>query len=282
MELMESYVYKKEVDLSLLTEGLTLPIDNQVVFGKNMGKFLARGESKVIKLYLDGKTYEAKITNLNFNALKYKRKDILQIRYKKNGELANVLKELFAKSANCILAEKQLREPGDRTRIHLPEEYKEYLAIYTTKYEDSYLLEPIVIDDVAALKNVAKLKTERFIETGFNYDVTDENAAVFETLGVKKIRKLNRAIGENLKLLYDYRCQICGKNIGSDYNAHVVEAHHINYFTTSFNNDSNNQLIVCPNHHSIIHDVNPVFDRKSLLYLYPNGIKEGLILNRHL
>ena len=30
----DNYVYKKEVDWSLLMEGLTLPIDNQVVFGK--------------------------------------------------------------------------------------------------------------------------------------------------------------------------------------------------------------------------------------------------------
>lgn len=30
----ENYVYKKEVDWSLLMEGLTLPVDNQVVFGQ--------------------------------------------------------------------------------------------------------------------------------------------------------------------------------------------------------------------------------------------------------
>ena len=33
----ESYVYKKEVDWSLLMEGLTLPVYNQVVFGQIMG-----------------------------------------------------------------------------------------------------------------------------------------------------------------------------------------------------------------------------------------------------
>lgn len=42
----ENYVYKKEVDWSLLQEGLTLPFDNQVVFGQIMGRFLNRGESK--------------------------------------------------------------------------------------------------------------------------------------------------------------------------------------------------------------------------------------------
>lgn len=44
----ESYVYKKEIDWSVLMEGFTLPIENQVVFLQNMGRFLQRGESKII------------------------------------------------------------------------------------------------------------------------------------------------------------------------------------------------------------------------------------------
>ena len=69
----ENYVYKKEVDWSLLQEGLTLPFDNQVVFGQIMGRFLNRGESKDITLYLNGKSYKAQIRNVNFNP-KFKRK----------------------------------------------------------------------------------------------------------------------------------------------------------------------------------------------------------------
>ena len=34
----ENYVYKKEVDWSVLMEGFTLPIENQVVFLQNMGR----------------------------------------------------------------------------------------------------------------------------------------------------------------------------------------------------------------------------------------------------
>ena len=61
----ESYVYKKEVDWSVLMEGFTLPIENQVVFLQNMGRFLQRGESKVIHFYMDGKTYDVRIININ-------------------------------------------------------------------------------------------------------------------------------------------------------------------------------------------------------------------------
>lgn len=53
-------------------------------------------------------------------------------------------------------------------------------------------------------------------------------------------------------------------------------------FVKSLNNDMDNQLIVCPNHHSIIHDVDPVFDRRRLIYIYKNGLEEKLVLNKHL
>lgn len=75
METEENYVYKKEVDWSLLNEGLTLPLNNQVVFGRNMGQFLSRGESKSITMILDGRSYQAKITNVNF-AERHNRKKI--------------------------------------------------------------------------------------------------------------------------------------------------------------------------------------------------------------
>lgn len=282
METTENYVYKKEVDWSLLHEGLTLPIENQVIFGRSMGKFLPRGESKNITMYLDGRSYQAKITNVNFDPKHNRKKDTLQIRYSPNGELSSALKTYFFKSYQFISEKRELRKPGDRSMIRLPDDYREYLAIYTTEYEDTYLLEAIIADDIYVLRNLVQNQPERLLEASFNYDVVDDKSTIFEKERIVKIRKLNKKIGDNLKLLYNYRCQICGKSIGEKYDSHVVEAHHIEYFVNCLNNDSNNQLIVCPNHHTIIHDVNPVFDRKRLIYKYPNGIQEGLALNYHI
>lgn len=278
----ENYVYKKEVDWSLLNEGLTLPFDNQVVFGQIMGRFLKRGESKDISLYLNGKSYKAKITNVNFNSKFKRKKDTLQIRYSKNGMLAKALQAYFVKSYNFIKATREARTERDRTMIRLPDNCKEYLAIYTTEYDDSYVLETIIADDIVLLKQAVVGHQERVMEAEFNYDVRDPAAELFESECIVKIRKLNKKIGDNLKLLYDYRCQICGKLIGEEYDSHIVEAHHIDYFVSSLNNDASNQLIVCPNHHSIIHDVNPIFDRRRLLYIYKNGIEQKLVLNQHL
>ena len=278
---VENYVYKKEVDWSVLMEGFTLPMDNQVVFGQIMGRFLNRGETKAITIYINGKSYNAKIVNVN-NSLERRRKDALQIRYTRNGELAKVLQAYFTKSYQYIKNIRDNREAEEKRRIRLPEEYREYLAIYTTEYDDSYIMEPIVADDMATLRKTVQDKQERHFETVFNYDSEDSSAGILESERVVKIRKLNKKIGDNLKLLYGYRCQLCGKLIGEEYGSHIAEAHHIDYFVKSLNNDANNQMIVCPNHHSIIHDANPEFDRKRLLYVYKNGLEQRLVINKHL
>lgn len=57
-----------------------------------------------------------------------------------------------------------MREPGDRTMIRLPDECKEYLAIYTTEYDDSYVLETIVADDILSLRQAVSGQKERVME----------------------------------------------------------------------------------------------------------------------
>ena len=104
----ENYVYKSEVNWSMLTEGLTLPIENQVVFARNMGNFLHRGESKNITLYLNGKGYGAQIRNVDFDPRFKRKKDTLQIRYPKNGELAQALRLCFSKSYSYLRLQREL------------------------------------------------------------------------------------------------------------------------------------------------------------------------------
>lgn len=277
----ESYVYKKEIDWSTLMEGFTLPVENQVIFLQNMGRFLQRGESKDIHFYMNGKAFDAKIVNVN-NSVEKRKKDAYQIRYKRNGDFSQELQQCFVKSMNYIRSIRENRVPKDHSYIKLPEDIREYLAIYTTEYDDTFLAEPIIADDIQIVKSVIRGMNERALETEFDYDILDNESGMKLRTQVVKVRKLNRKIGDNLKLLYGYRCQICGRIIGEQYGSHIVEAHHIDYFVNSLNNDANNQMIVCPNHHSIIHDTNPVFDRKKMVYRFDNGIEEKLVLNKHL
>ena len=278
----ENYVYKKEVDWSLFNYGLNIPIQYQVKFKQIAGRFIERGESKPITLYLNGRSYNARLNNLNFDAKYRNHADMVQIRYSGNSDIANALRGCFSRSYAYIKSIKDMQDKGSKNHVPLPDEMKEYLAIYTTEYDDSYILEPIVASDLEVYRVSIENQKERIVEASIDYDVSDPNASFIENEKLTRIRKLNRKIGENLKILYNYRCQICGKTIGEEYGSHIAEAHHIDYYVNSLNNDSNNQMIVCPNHHSIIHDANPRFDRKRMRYLYPNGAEQKIVVNLHL
>lgn len=92
---------KKEVDWSVLMEGFTLPLENQVVFLQNMGRFLQRGESKIIHFFMEGKTYDVIIINVN-NPVEKRKKDAYQIRYKKNGDFSQALQLYYKRSMEYI------------------------------------------------------------------------------------------------------------------------------------------------------------------------------------
>lgn len=119
------------------------------------------------------------------------------------------------------------------------------------------------------------MELEQFLQS-------DKSAALIERVQTVKIRKLDRTIGENLKCLYDFKCQICGACVGARYNTTVIHTHHIEYFSKSLSNDANNIMVICPTHHTIIHTTNPSFSRKDLTFTYRNGFTEGLAVNMHL
>ena len=197
----ENYVYKKEIDWFTLMEGFTLPLDNQVIFLRNMENFLQRGESKIIHFFMNGKTYDAKIVNVN-NSAEKRKKDAYQIRYTRNGELAQTLQQYFFKSMSYIKTIRESRDPKDKSYIKVPEGLKEYLAIYTTEYEDTFLLEPIGQEDFQVMKKTIQGMRECVVENKIEFE--DKNSGIEKRLQIVKIRKLNRKIGENLKLLCGY------------------------------------------------------------------------------
>ena len=91
----ESYVYKKEVDWSLFNYGLNIPIEHQVKFKQIAGRFIERGESKPITLYLNGKSYKARLYNLKIDAKYGNHADMVQIRCSENRDIANALLRCF-------------------------------------------------------------------------------------------------------------------------------------------------------------------------------------------
>ncbi len=110
----------------------------------------------------------------------------------------------------------------------------------------------------------------------------DTTAHISDKLKISKIRYLDVTISNGLKKAYNYSCQICGQKIGENYSVDFIHAHHIEPFSESLNNNPENIMILCPNHHGIIHVANPIFDKKSKIFKYDNNFEEGLILNKHL
>lgn len=60
---------------------------------------------------------------------------------------------------------KQLQEKGSKKHIPLPNEFKEYLAVYTTEYDDTYVLETIGSIDMEILRDTIVGKSERIMES---------------------------------------------------------------------------------------------------------------------
>jgi len=129
-------------------------------------------------------------------------------------------------------------------------------------------------------KKIVTSYTEEEYETLINQN--DVNATIQERVGIQNIRVYDRRIPDGLKRLYGYRCQICGVTATIAYHVDVSEAHHIEYFTKSMNNNPQNIVILCPDHHRIIHKAHAIFNRDYHAFEYENAKTDKLMLNLHL
>jgi hypothetical protein len=278
----EAYIYKKEVDWSALHYGINIPVSIQVLFQQKINSFLRKGEFKGINLILEDKTYKTKLINQSFDKNKYPtHKDILQIRYTPKSEIAGKMREIFHGSYKYLKAEKS-KLVNRRLPLRVPEEMREYIVLYTTQFGDTFFMDSITNSDRKIIKSYASNISEEDFELSIDYNKIDSSARIENKPQIVKIRKLDKAIGETLKLLYKNQCQICGYNFSEKYHVSIVESHHIEFFVRSLNNNADNIIIICPNHHRIIHKTNPLFDRNNLSFAYPNGLIECIKLNRHL
>ncbi len=146
---------------------------------------------------------------------------------------------------------------------------------------DTLLLDCITTEYIDDAKKTILQYAEQDIESLLEADDTYASV-VMSKERLAKFRKLDKSISTRLKEVYSYQCQICGTCVGEKYNTQIIHAHHIDFFSKSLNNNASNIMIVCPNHHSVIHSTNPVFDRTHRRFLYPNGYHETLLLNLHL
>lgn len=281
-------IYVKDVDKSLLYQGFTIKtalLDSFLgVFGK-----LSIGEMRQISILLNGNIYSGiKVINQNFDRKKYPdHSEMYQVRYDSVNNFLQALRseflDLYSFIEKQIQINKVMKKRGENTpNIKIPQELKSSLSFYTT--DDPNVWEAVPITSYDYLE--AKKSLSDFSITENNFEdllLTDDDATLVKENHFVKVRKLDRNVCLNLKKLYNYRCQICGQLIFSHYgDKPVVDAHHIDFFTQSLNNNYDNVMILCPNHHRIVHVYRPLFKRQKKIFEYSNGYKEKLLLNFHL
>lgn len=277
---MENLIFQKAVDMSMLQQGLSIPTIFQQQFYKGIGFQLLHGEQHAIKILLGGIEYDALLKNQPFSLSEHQgHPDVLQIRYSPNSPIAIEMRSVFYTTNEMVLKFQQNRL-DKKKQLLIPEDKKEYVNIMATPVSGTVMFDCVISSDYQS--EIADVRGMNEYEFENEVSRIDENAGIYTTQKIVKIRKMTRAIGDSLKAVYGYRCQICGEYIGERYDSNVIQAHHIDYFTHSMNNDSSNIMIVCPNHHAIIHDRNPIFYRDQKIFLYPNGLEEGLKINYHL
>lgn len=276
------FLYQKTIDRSTLRQGFTIPVEFHSLLMTAVGGGIKRGETRAIKIMIDGASYDAQLKNQLFDESKFVgHPDVIQIRYGENSPLSKKLREVFSESWNYVEAMKALPENvGRKLTIRVPEEQQEYLALSTTDLSNVFIADCITVSEKLAIKKDVEQMTEFDFETFEPRE--DDTASIKEVTRVQRIRHLDRSIGDSLKRLYDYRCQMTGERIGEQYEAYCVEAHHITPFTVSMNNDTSNIIILSPSYHRIVHKVHPFFNRKTLSFEFPNGVIEQVKLNYHL
>ena len=206
---------------------------------------------------------------------------MVQIRYNEGSGIVKRLREVFSSTWNYVESIKNLPENINRKfTIRIPEEYQEFLALSTTDLPNVFVADCITTAIKAEVKNEISKQSELDFETLEFRE--DKNASIKEITRLQKVRQLDRSIGDSLKQLYNYRCQMSGEQIGEPYGAMVVEAHHIIPFTESMNNDTSNIIILSPNYHRIIHKTKAEFDKERLAFIFPNGLIDKVRLNKHL
>ena len=133
------------------------------------------------------------------------------------------------------------------------------------EFQQDFLLELLDEDD---LENILNFK--------------DTRASIKLRTRDQRVRVYNTSIIKQLKRLYGGCCQLCGKNAFDEFNVDISEAHHIAHFSDSQNNDSSNIIILCPNHHRLMHKLNPRFDSERGCFVFSDNSELRIEIDFHL
>lgn len=278
----KDFLYKKVVDKSVLYQGINIEKNYQMFFQLFCKELVSHGSSVKTKILLDNQLYEVNLNNVDFNQQAHPGHiDLIQFRYSSNSPFALKLQEIFYRTKEYVDPIQAAKKKGDRSPIIIPEGQREYIVMSSTSFSNIFVMDCITLEEDVEIKKELIKMPEYDFEKEYT-PMVDPNATVVAREALVKYRKLDKSIGDSLKKLYDYRCQITGEMIGDKYDCQVVEAHHLDPFMKSQNNDAENIIILSPNFHRIVHKAKAEFNKKEMAFVFPNGVKEKVKLDKHL
>ena len=126
----------------------------------------------------------------------------------------------------------------------------------------------IILDDEESVRNLVREEQPGIVRERAEY------------LYGPVVRRNGQLVHE-LRQFYSGRCQICQWNPLQRYGKYLSEGHHIHWLSRGGEDEVNNMLLLCPNHHRAVHRCDAPFDFSSMSFDF-GACKEGLKLNQHL
>lgn len=186
------FFYQKQIDRSTLRQGFQIPVEYHYLL-KGMPR---HGETRNIKVVIDGVEYDAQLKNQGFDRNKYdSHAEVVRIRYNEGPDLVKRLREVLSSAWNYVESIKNLPENINRKfTIRIPEEYQEFLALSTTDLPNVFVADCITTAIKAEVKNEISKQSELDFETLEFCE--DKNASIKEIARLLKVRQLDRSIGD--------------------------------------------------------------------------------------
>jgi predicted HNH restriction endonuclease len=134
-----------------------------------------------------------------------------------------------------------------------------------------------------------QLPDERDLEAAYETSAASVERIVRQRLvGVAESRRefilrpnyqRNRRLVAELNQRYDGRCQMCAFAPRLVYGVPAANVHHIVYLACGGEDTLDNLILLCPNHHEVVHAATAQFDFRTLEYAFPNRRREPVVLN---
>ncbi len=132
-------------------------------------------------------------------------------------------------------------------------------------------------------------RLEALLHTGDDSSVAELVAREMPGLSEERRRylagdapKRNRLFAEELRHVYKGRCQICSWEPRLIYSIDVCEAHHVRWLGRGGEDALSNLVLLCPNHHRVIHKLDAPFDWSKMGFVIGSGVERLAYLEHEL